>query len=277
MRAAIFVLALGLAAPLSGDRPASAQPTGPDLARATELYRAATQAMTEGRYDDAARDFSAAYELTSDPVLFFKIASAHEKAGDCATALTFYRRYLAEGSPEPQHVQLTNERIAACTPPPAADVPEPPPSGALQADPEPVPAPPADPANDPAAPPPLPPEVFVASWNKNVAWLFVGGVLTFATTGAVLAYSTGSSEQDLRDLYFGTHGMPPTFDDKTRERYDELQAEGRRYQALAWASFGVAAGCAIGATIFFWRASREDDVVVTPVVTPTSAGVSVRF
>ena len=36
------------------------------------------------------------------------------------------------------------------------------------------------------------------------------------------------------------------------------------------------AGMAIGATILFWRVSGDDDTV-TPVVTPTSAGVAVKF
>jgi tetratricopeptide (TPR) repeat protein len=219
------------------------------IERATALYAQATAAMDAGRFAAAARDFTAAYDITKDPVLFFKIGSAHEKLGDCATALGYYRRYLADANPEPQFVELTNERISDCA------------------------------VDEPASPSTADPETtriaLVTSRNKDAAWLLVGGALTFVTAGAVLAYSIGSSEQDLRDLYTSTTGRTPVFDDKTRERYDELVAEGKRFELLAWTSFGLAAGCAIGAAIYFRRAAR--DVTVTPMVTPTSAGVSVRF
>ncbi|HEX8108372.1 MAG TPA: hypothetical protein VF516_11625, partial [Kofleriaceae bacterium] len=53
------VVALGgaIAPPVGHAEPA------PDLERARELYRSAEAAMQDGRYDDAARDYGAAYEL----------------------------------------------------------------------------------------------------------------------------------------------------------------------------------------------------------------------
>lgn len=246
MRAVIFAIALGAGV-------AHAQPADPK-----DLYSAATQAMDEGRYADAVRDFTAAYELTQDPVLFFKLGSAHESSGDCTTAITYYSRYLAEAKPEQSFIDLTNERIKACEP-------------------EPAPEPAAEPAPEPA-PTPLPPAPAVTpSRNKDIAWLFVGGALTFVTTGAVLAYSTSSAEADLRDLYLSPSGTPPRFDSDTQRRYDDLVAEGERYELLSIISFSLAGACAAGASYFFWRASQESEPVVTPVVTPTSAGVSVRF
>lgn len=94
---------------------AGAQPANkPDLAEAAALYRAAEQAMAERRYDDAARDYGAAYEISKDAVLFFKIGSALDKGGKCPVAVTYYRRYLREGKPNAEHQKLTNERIATC-------------------------------------------------------------------------------------------------------------------------------------------------------------------
>ena len=110
------------------------------------------------------------------------------------------------------------------------------------------------------------------SADKDRAWLFVGGALAFATAGAVLAYSVNSAEQDIKDLYVSNNGRPPEFDDETRERFEDLEAEAKRYEKLAWTAFGLAAGCAIGATIFFVR--DRGDVVVTPVVTPKETGVA---
>ena len=240
-----------------------APPAEADFAKATELYNAATAAMNDGRHADAARDFLAAYTITKDPVLFFKIGSAYEKAGACTEALAYYERYLNEAKPAEEHVALTRERIDACK---AAL------GQAAPAD----PAKPETPANTPPAAAAEP--AIGSSPNKDKAWLFVGGALAFVTAGAVLAYSTASAEQDLKDLYISNNGMPPRFDDKTRERYDDIQAEGRRYEILSWTSFGIAAGCAVGATIFFLRA-QSDDVEVTPVVSPKQTGVTatIRF
>jgi tetratricopeptide (TPR) repeat protein len=250
----------------------------PDFARASELYEAATRALGEGRADDAVRDFSAAYEITKDPVLFFKLGSAYEKAGKCRDAIGYYQRYLDEAKPAESFAALTRERIAACTAALASPAPSeeaaPPPAPAGEATPpratgETTAAPagatePAPPASEP-------------SRDQDRAWLFVGASLAFATAGVVLAYSTSSAEQDLKDLYVSNHGEPPEFDAKTQERYDDLIEEGRRYQVLAWTSFGLAAGCALGATIFFLRDRR--DVGVAPVVTPQQTGfqATLRF
>ena len=70
--------------------------------------------MAERRYDDAAREYGAAYEVSKDPVLFFKIGSALDKADKCAVAITYYRRYLREAKPSANFQKLTTERIATC-------------------------------------------------------------------------------------------------------------------------------------------------------------------
>jgi hypothetical protein len=233
-----------------------AESASPDYARATELYNEATQAMNEGRADAAARAFIAAFEITQDPVLYFKIGAAYEKAGQCIIAIGYYERYLIEANPEQTFVTTTKQRLDACKATLATPKPQPD-----------VPATDAPKADAPAATPMVEP-----SKNKDRAWLFVGGALAFVTTGAVLAYSAESAEQDIKDLYISNGGNPPEFDAKTKERYDDLVAEGDRYQYLSWTAFGLAAGCAIGATIFFLR--DRNDVSVTPVVTPKQTGVS---
>lgn len=235
----------------------------PDFARATELYNAATQAMTESRFADAARDYLAAFEITKDPVLFFKIGTAYEKAGACGDALGYYERYLSEAKPDENFTTLTRDRIDGCR---AALSTKAPPAAPA------APAEPAEPVSSPTPAPEPPAPVTMPSRNKDAAWLFVGGSLAFITAGAVLAYSVSSAEQDVKDLYVSNNGRPPEFDTETRERYDDLIAEGKRYEVLAWTSFTLAAGCALGATMFFLRA--RNDITVAPVVTPKETGVS---
>src|SRR5687767_946046 len=93
--------------------PSRAQPA-PDLARAKDLYVAAETAMTDGRYADAIRDYGATFDLTRDPILFYKIANAHEKAGKCDIALIYYGRYVKEARPSEPFLELTRERVRAC-------------------------------------------------------------------------------------------------------------------------------------------------------------------
>ncbi len=152
----ILCAALVLAAAASAV-PAGAQPSSPDLAEAASLYRSAEQAMADKRYDDAARDYGAAYEISKDAILFFKIASALDKGGKCPVAITYYRRYLREGKPSAEHQKLTGERIAACeskasaSPPPSNPPPSNPPSN------DKAPATPAAPTDkDKAKSPPAP-------------------------------------------------------------------------------------------------------------------------
>src|SRR5215475_3899732 len=106
--AAVVALGGALGPPIARAEPA------PDLARARELYRSAEAAMQDGRYDDAARDYGAAYELSADPALLYKLGHAYERAGKCDVALVYYARYLREGKPTEQFTALTRERIAAC-------------------------------------------------------------------------------------------------------------------------------------------------------------------
>jgi tetratricopeptide (TPR) repeat protein len=274
------VVAIGLAAGLAtlavhGD--SGAQPA-PDYAHAKQLYDAATAEYDKGEWSDAERDFSAAYEITKDPVLFFKIGEAYEKDGKCEIALSYYGRYVREAKPAEAFVYLTKNRVEAC-------------GGNF-----------ADMSSGSAS------ELAVGSGSgsdvgsdagsgsaevvtglgsgsavvekpksRDLPWLMVGGALAFATAGAVLAYSASSSEQDIKDLYVGLDGKTPVFDTKTQQRYQELLDEGHRYQYLSWGAFGVAAGFGIAATLIFIHdhVVEERRVMITPTATPTSAGAAI--
>ena len=254
----------------------------PDVERAKQLYAAAQQAMAEGRYADAVRDYGGAYEITRDPVLFYKIGNANEKAGKCDVALTYYGRYLKEAQPAPDFVKLTQERIAACGG--AASEPARPaePTPPTPADPKRPPEPPSPEPAPPAPPPPTdratPAQAAPIKAKHQGPWLLVGGSLAMITVGAVLAYSAEASENDLQDLYVGLQGTPPVFDARTQRRYNDLIAEGERYERLSWASFAIAGGLAVGAAIWFYM-SPSSSTVVMPTVREREAGVeaTVRF
>lgn len=270
-----------------------AQPATTEVDRAKDLYLAAEQAMKDGRFDDALRDYGGAYELTRDPVLFYKIGAANERAGRCDVALTYYRRYVDEARPTGAHLELVRERMIACGGDPDAPTaidparPEPPAedrgdarpgdtTGGATGGPERPTPPSAAPAEVAATAPatPAPPPPPIALGRHRGPWLLVTGSLAFVTIGAVLAYSAESAENDIADLYVGIGGKPAVFDARTRATYEDLVDEGRRYEKLAWVSFGLAALSAVGATVWFLTSDDEPAVRIAPAVSRDGGGVS---
>ncbi|MEJ7598629.1 MAG: hypothetical protein WKG01_12035 [Kofleriaceae bacterium] len=249
----------------------AAQPA-PDVERAKTLYDAAQTATAEARYADAIRDYTAAYDITKDPALLFKIGAAHQKSGGCELALTFFRRYLAEGKPSEPYVNLTKDRIVACGGDPAIGT-EPAPVEPAPAEPAPVEPAPVEPAPTPVAPAPAPPML----GRHRLAWLLVGGSIGLLTVGSVLAYSSNAAERDIEDLYVGLGGTPPRFDDRTRARYEAVVDEGEKYEKLSWISFGIAGGLAVAATVRFLTDREGTEPLITPTVSPTGAGASATF
>jgi tetratricopeptide (TPR) repeat protein len=277
------VLAAGLAGwvgrPVGRADPA---PPASDLTRARDLYRAAEADMQAGRFDDAARDYGAAYEASPDPALLFKLGRAHERAGNCPVALDYYGRYLREGQPSEPFVALTQAHMAACgsggATGSAGTSGEPAPGAGSSAE----PSTPGAGSAEPAAAAGSAAATLVPPTRQKIAWLLGGGGLALATLGGVLAYAASSSENDVRDLYAGFAGQVPPFDGATRKRYNDLVNEGRRYQHLAWAAFGLAGAAAVGAAVLFTVGRGDEPAphpapVVTPVIGPGGAGVSVRF
>ncbi|MEO8704655.1 MAG: hypothetical protein ABI867_31660 [Kofleriaceae bacterium] len=279
-----------LVAPRGSIDTSSAQPAAPvDITRAKELYGLAEAAMTEKRFGDAARDYGAAYDITKDPVLFYKIGSANERGGKCDVALIYYRRYVREAKPDERFVALTNERITACGGDPkdqgSGSAVEPVPvagsgsdAGSGSGSAATVIVEPVGSAGSGSAAPAVKP----IRGKHRLAWVFVGGAVASFTVGAVLSYSADAAENDVEDLYVGIGGTPPVFDDKTRKRLDNLIAEGNRYEKLSWLSFGVAGALAISAAIRFATDKDESgetakSVHLTPTVTPRGAGVSAAW
>jgi tetratricopeptide (TPR) repeat protein len=271
---AAAMLASALIAPLGHAQPAQPAPPNEQAAldRAKDLYKSAEQAMTEDRFDDAIRDYGAAFELSKDPALFFKIGRANERAGRCEVAVVYYERYLREGKPDDKFVATTRERIAAC-----GGESRSPDAGAASEAPPPAPAPPPPISPEPAAPKPAA-AIPVPSNPRKIAWVIGGTGIALATLGGVLAYAADSSENDIRDLYTGFAGRPPTFDDRNQKTYRDLVDKGRRYEHLSWASFGLAGAAAVGAAVLFVvGGSSEHGARVAPVVTGRGAGVALAF
>jgi len=122
---------------------------------ATAHVRKATAAFNLGKYDDAAKEYEAAYEQTLDPNLLFNIGQAYRLAGNREKAITAYRSFI-RSAPESEQRHLAEskirelERQRPAPPPASAPVPAPGPAPAAVV-PVPTPGPPM--AAPVAAPP----------------------------------------------------------------------------------------------------------------------------
>lgn len=97
-----------------------------DLKPAAKVRRDAGVKLTSaGKYDEAIREFRAAYEIDPDPVLFYSLAVAERLAGRCPAAVDYYRRFLAS-KPNAERTEAAHAGIAMCQPR-AAGAPCPPP------------------------------------------------------------------------------------------------------------------------------------------------------
>jgi tetratricopeptide (TPR) repeat protein len=267
MRVTLALVFLALAVGVAAAQPAGGGEARPDFAKAAALYKQAEAAMTAGQFADAARDYAAAYDITKDPVLFFKIGGAQEKAGNCALALNYFKLYLAEGTPSEEYRKLTEERIAACeaagktekTETEKAEQPETvekaetaPGSGAEG----------AAPVEDSTAQLSERPSLTGSkpSRTRGVAWITLGVGIAFGTLGTVSMLSAEAAEKDLQDLY----SLPIAYTDETRALEQKLIDQGERYELLSWIAFGAAGATFLTATVLF-VASADDDQEPPPV------------
>ena len=85
-RRLLLIALLAVAAPVRAD----------DLGEARTHYLKAAAAFDAGRFDEAAREFTATYHFRADPSLLYNIAQSHRLAGHRAEALIAYRWYLAK-------------------------------------------------------------------------------------------------------------------------------------------------------------------------------------
>lgn len=306
-------LALGLAL-LGVPRPAHAQQ--PDYERARQAYKKAEAAFAKGEYAIAAREFGVAYEITKDPVLFYKIAEAQEKSGDCDTAVVYYGRYLREAKPDAEYQKLTQAALERCGV--GGSTAKPDTGGGSDTGTGTGTGAGADTGtgttgtgtdtgtatgtgggasvtgggspfgDDDAPPPPHVADDEGSHWKRTVGWVGVAMTVGLATTGAVLGLSAQSRQEDLKNLidFRSAQGDPATFDGMIKDKYDNLVDEGQKFDKLSKVAFAAAGGTAIIATVFFILDAGDtpkDETTamrthhVTPIVGSGQVGLGVGW
>jgi hypothetical protein len=270
---------------------ALAQQGKPDYDKARQHYTMAQQALGTGDYDIAAREFGRAYEITKDPILFFKIGLAHESAGNCEAAVIYFGRYLKEANPSAQDAAATQDRIELCKQKLGAPaVGEAKPAGTTPPPPPTVSAPATDDSaageldDAPIAALPSGPDFLddEPSGVKTAAWISLGVAIAAATTGGVLGLSASSREEDL-DTLLGfrdpTTGLPRAYEGEVRKQYEDLDDEGQRFETIASAAWGVA-GAALATSVVLFvvdGAGTADGVAMTPRISADSVSFAASW
>jgi len=258
-----------------------AQGGGVNYDEAKRRYKAGEVAAQKGDWATAAKEYGVAYDITKDPILFYKIAVAHQQNDDCKSALVYYERYIEEAKPEKKFKQRAEGKIAECKTKLEADSST---GGAgdgsetgtdagdgsaidaggggTQVDDGPDTTlggggPPAFSDDEP-------------SWKRTAAWASVGAVVTFATVGAVLGLSANSREEDIENL-FDTAGEPERYQGSIKDRYDDLIDEGEKLEKFSYIAFGAAGVAAGAATVFFLLDAGSGSPAERPPGTATIA------
>lgn len=238
----------------------------PDYEAAKKNYKEAVAAEAAGDYATAADKYAAAYAITKDPILFYKIANAYEKGGDKDAAIIYYRRYVneAKDAKDRDAVKAHIAELEGEQAPPddgGDGVLEPPDDGG-----DGVLEPPDDggvlPPDD-GLPPDQPPTFMdePSRWTRTAAWVSVGVAAVFLTTGAVFGESALSRQEDLErliDFRNTTDQLPLEYSGTIQSDYEDARDEGERFERLALISFAGAGVAAIAAGVFFYLdATRE--------------------
>lgn len=148
------------------------------------------------QYDDAIREFRAAYAISPEPQVLYALGQAFRKKGDCAAAAESYRAYLRTG-PSPRRAQAAEDQIARCA---AAATPTPP------LPPSPAPAAPAAIAPGPAAIAPAAPAPAVRAHRRIYTWVGIGLTAATAIAGAALELAARSHYDALLGSCAPPHG-----------------------------------------------------------------------
>ena len=276
-----------------------------DYAAAGQHFDAAQEAFAAGKFELAAKEYQAAFDITKESTLLQSIGESWQRAGNAPKALTAYKAYIKAAPQAPDRAAI-EERIKAIesaqadasqapaqasqapaqasqAPAQASQVPAQASQVPAQASQVPAQASqaPAQASQAPTGPTITPPEP-PPSKLRVAGWISVASAVALVTGGAVIGLGAQSRADELRrrtTLVVGD--QPLTYSDSERDAYTSLMSEGKTYNTAAISLFavgGVAAATAI--TLFvvdFVRKPKPDaqkQALVVPLLGPGTVGLS---
>lgn len=225
---------------------------GTGIARADRLEEAKKHfvigkaAHDAGRYDEAIKEYQAAYDLAPLPELLFNLGQVYRLKGDKQKALDHYGKYLVVAPKGPvaadarkYSAQLEKELAA-----------EPPPPPPVETKPEPAPPPP-EPVIQPPPPPPEEPRETATPGRGMVIGAYVAGGLGLVAAGVAIKYGldASSASDDVSSVDDGRWDQ---------QDIDRVQA-GEDAEKLSLICTGVAAvAIGTGAVLYFMGKKKAE-------------------
>ena len=254
---------------------ATADPSdAPDRTRAKTHYKQGKAFLDSGLYDDAIREFQAAYQIAPVPELLFNIAQAARLKGDADRALAMYQKYIDE-APDGPGADEAHTHIATLTKAIREHRTEPPPTPTTKPtlkpfidddddDIKPVTPPPPTTATTIQAPPPPPPVPDVDDPELRTRHRALGRYLIYGGVGLELVAGAF--------MYFGLD-LNNQIRNKVFTTADDLRSAetlGTVYNWTAILAGGLgAAGIATGITLIV----RNQDVHVAAAASSSFTGL----
>lgn len=175
------------------------------------MYDEGKRYFTVADYDHAISAWKAAYVKFPAPIMLFNLGQAYRLKGDCAQAMTFYKRYEEQGKIASQ--EELDDAKAKCKdakPAPTTNPPNPPdpPPGPKPFEKAPDPGEPAVSRRD--VPPPPPPKASKTKRMVGLATIGAGGVLV-----GVSAFFEMRARSDAHDVEVGSGDWSATRDKET--------------------------------------------------------------
>jgi tetratricopeptide (TPR) repeat protein len=265
----IAMMALALAA-LPAVAHAQTAPTAEQRAAAKQHYQNGARKFDVGKYDDAAAEWEAAYELVGDPSILYNIAQALRAGGKNERALRFFKNYLRhdESNANRDEVERRIAELNAIIEQQKKNAPPPEPT------PTPVPPQPVVPTPTPGpvvvapAPEPPPPKKPLPKSLKYVGYGLVGLAAASLATGAAMSALASSASSDVQKAA-ANHDV---FDAGLQSK----ESNGKTYDTVAIAGY-VAAGvfAAAGVTLIVITKRSEKNVSIAPSASAHDVGLVV--
>jgi tetratricopeptide (TPR) repeat protein len=290
MRVSFLCVALALGGLIvTGAEGVAAAQAKPDYEAAKKHYTNAKDAEARGDYDTAVSEYAAAYDITKDPKLLYRIARAYEAGGNKDAAVVYYRRYINEAKDAKDRDEV-KAKIAELEGQKSGPVETPPPGGGGT---ETGTGTGTGGGGNELVQPDLgggegggeggggEGPSFVESgggrWQRTAGWVSVGVAAVALTTGAVLGESARSHEEDIDRLidYRDPQDMLPTkYQGTVKDDYEDATSDGDRDEKLAIVAFSIAGVAAVAATVFFLMDPGPAETTDTAKVKGKGKGVA---
>jgi hypothetical protein len=255
LRGIIVLVGVAVADPSALASERDPTPASPAPSREQALYEEAKAKHAQGDFEGARVLLEQCYELSRRPELLFNLGQLERQQGHCASALGYYRDYVAR-LPDGPGIEVARKAIGEldqeC---PSVGSTEPAPSVPADTATE-QPPPLEGPVREATAPTPVAPPADVPSsaearTRRVLGWCGIGAGVLAVGTAAYFALDAADARRDANELLVAAqHGTPDAPWDETGAPLERQEERSTRW-AIGFAVLGGLLGAA-GTTLLLW-------------------------